>query len=157
MKSAILAFFRALHGRLQGASEKQQGEPPLPIWVVAANIVYEREFGEERERRPGTKHFAGGSKVYVVETGWPDRVQVVGMARASHHWIRVWTRRSYLANARVKMVYSPQIAAHINRNTRNIWDGSEKSREKAELLAVYIQRRGAGRQHFRHQSRPQSP
>ena len=128
----------------------------LPIWAVVANVVYQREVGEEHERRPGTRHFASGTKVYVVHTRSPEEVEVVGMARTSHRWISIWTRPLYLANVRVEMVYSPKTATLLNRKARRIWDGSEESKREAERIALAMQNRSAGTQEFRHEARSEN-
>ncbi|MEE1772850.1 hypothetical protein PUR34_33000 [Streptomyces sp. JV185] len=43
--------------------------PPEPVWLVAANVVLWRRYGEPgQELRTGTKAYRSGAKVYVVDT-----------------------------------------------------------------------------------------
>lgn len=45
----------------------ESGEVREPLWLIAANVVRFRRYGEGgQELRPGTKSFRGGSKVYVI-------------------------------------------------------------------------------------------
>lgn len=41
-------------------------------WCLAGNIVQEHEFGEEHEKRLGTKQFARGTKVFCAPSAWGD-------------------------------------------------------------------------------------
>lgn len=135
-----------------------------PIWAVVANVVFEREFGEEHEPRSGTKHLRPGAKVHIVRVrAWENRAEVVGRQRKSGRIITIWTRLSFLANPRVELVYHPILKDRLAIDRWNYkvdsnghiwgkqppfrvvrveqptgWDGSDEARAKAEALLATI-------------------
>lgn len=100
-------------------------EPDLPacVWGVVANV---REFplGTTPEqcagRRKGTKHFAPGARVWVMDQdwSWDERVTVVGKEKGTHRYIRRVMDARQLENFRAKRVYSPTIISWM-RGARN--------------------------------------
>ena len=87
-----------------------------PVWCIAANVIYERRFGPGgAEIRKGTKHFAPGAKVHIVNfrgTG-SEKVTVVGRHRKSHRYITLVTPLKWLVNWRVELVYSPHVIQEV--------------------------------------------
>lgn len=80
-----------------------------PIRAVVANVRKLRPTGPGGAvLRSGTKHFSGGTKVYVVYCygGRCERITVVGKSR-SGRYIRVDLDVNAVENFRVKMVYKP--------------------------------------------------
>ncbi len=121
----------------------------LPIWAVAANIIFEHEM-KELGLLSGTKQFSGGTKVYVVlHKG--DSVEVVGLARQPRRWIRVWTQCAFLANVRVEMIYSPKVASLLNRELGLVWNGSPDCELQAQRLCGRLQTARTAVQPFCHE------
>jgi len=62
-------------------------EGPESQWCLVGNIVAERPYGEGGdEKRPGTIHFSGGTKVYCLPAQWGDgydQIIVIGRHRGS--------------------------------------------------------------------------
>lgn len=87
-----------------------------PVWCIAANVIYERRFGPGgAETRKGTKHFAPGAKVHIVNfhgTG-RENVTVVGRHRKSHRYITLVTPLKWLVNWRVELIYSPYVIRKV--------------------------------------------
>jgi len=88
-----------------------------PVWCIAANVVYERPYGPDgSETRRGTKHFAPGARVYIVDFFWGtggEDVTVVGHHRKSHRYITIVIRSKWLVNWRAEMVYSPHVIREV--------------------------------------------
>jgi hypothetical protein len=89
-----------------------------PFWCAAANVKKENSFGAERVERPGTKHFRGGAKVYIADVYWGmcDSVTVIGHHRNSGRYIKIDIHVKRLENFRLELVYSPKVAALIDRD-----------------------------------------
>lgn len=111
-----------------------------PIWAPVANIVEERPYGPGgAEARRGTKHFRPGAKVYVdtlVGLFPHTSFQVIGRHRATHRYVTMVIRGSWLTHWRVELVYSPHVIEQI-------WSG----RDGTEVSRVYYEdwiRRFAG-------------
>ena len=126
------------------SQEEAKHQPEPPFWAVATNIVQEHEFGENHEIRSGTKHFRPGAKVYVVLRNARGRVEVVGHSRGSRI-IKIWTRREYLKNLSVELVYSATFVRHLTNYSWSwssatgyefySWKGDKESRLLAEGIA----------------------
>lgn len=125
-----------------GKQDQKQAEP---AWCVAANVVHQDPLEKQHK---GTKYFAPGAKIYCVSlhlNGDRTRVQVVGRHRKSKRHIEVWMKPSHLANWRVELVYSPAVVSRLNG-----WDGSTKSKKRAEeIVKGWLPRElGVGTQPF---------
>ncbi|WP_406091456.1 hypothetical protein [Streptomyces sp. NBC_01013] len=111
-------------------------EAPEPLWLVAANVVRWRRYGDlGQEFRPGTKAFRGGAKVYVLDT-YPgtgnEQLTAVGHARHTGRWITIDTGTRHLHTFRPQLVYTPAVlerCATMPARTR------EEAAELAERLA----------------------
>lgn len=92
-----------------------------PIWLIAANVVAFRPWGPDgREMRPGTKSFAGGSKVYVVRVYWGpggERLEVIGRARHRSRWIIINTATRHLYDFRPKLVHTPRVLERLSETS----------------------------------------
>ncbi|MFJ7196392.1 MULTISPECIES: hypothetical protein [unclassified Streptomyces] len=109
--------------------------PPEPVWLVAANVVLWRRYGElGRELRPGTKAYRGGAKVYVVDT-YPgtghQQLTTVGHGRHSGRWITVDTGTRHLHTFRARLVYAPAV---LKRCAGRGFGTREEAGELAALL-----------------------
>lgn len=87
--------------------------PPAPVWLVAANVVLWRRYGDlGQELRPGTKAYRGGARVYVVDT-YPgmghQQLTTVGHGRHNGHWITIDTGTRHLHTFRPQLVYAPAV------------------------------------------------
>jgi hypothetical protein len=80
---------------------------PYTCWV--ANVVKERTYGHERELRNGTKHFSGGTKVYLLFLYSDGAVDVIGPHRRSHRLIQITMRMEHLTDFRLKTVYNQHV------------------------------------------------
>jgi hypothetical protein len=87
-----------------------------PGWTVLANVVRERRFGPlGLERRHGSKHFAGGAKVYVIDEfgGMCQNVVVVGRHRGSNRYVKMVLPVAYLERFRPRVLYSPTVTKMV--------------------------------------------
>ena len=88
-------------------------EPEIPVWCVVANVIQDRPSGPGGVViHRGTKHFAPGAKVHVVDFYWGtagERVTVVGRHRKSRRYITLTMQSSHLANWRAELTYSPHV------------------------------------------------
>ena len=94
--------------------EKENGFPDEPwIWGVAANVVDENLFGEDRHLRHGTKYFRPNQRVWCFpafwDRGWFHRFYVIGRRRGRHGLICVAMPAEQLRNPRVKRIYSQAV------------------------------------------------
>ncbi|MEV0411855.1 hypothetical protein AB0I68_13905 [Streptomyces sp. NPDC050448] len=86
-------------------------EPDEPLWMLAANVVQWRRWGEGGQGlRPGTKTFKGGTKVYVFDTldGW-EYCMVVGRPRHTRRYVQEYVHTRHLHTFRPKLVRSPAV------------------------------------------------
>ena len=88
-------------------------EQPPSAWCIVANVIRERHYGPGgQETRRGTKRFAPGAKVYIVDFFWGmggDNLTVVGRHRRSQRYITLSMQSNHLLNWRVELVYSPHV------------------------------------------------
>ncbi|MGA6169226.1 hypothetical protein ACPEIF_03060 [Streptomyces sp. NPDC012600] len=115
--------------------------PPEPLWLIAANVVRWRRYGDGgQELRPGTKAYRGGAKVYVLGT-YPgmghEQVTTIGRGRASGRWITIDTGSRHLHTFRPKLVHTPAVLRHAALAAR------PHTREEAEELAGLLERLAA--------------
>lgn len=95
------------------------GEPLT--WGVVANVsrdVFTRQRTDAK--RPGTRHFVPGAKVWVLPVYWGDGGQhryVIGVRRGSggRSLIRLVMNTDRLVNYRLKPVYSPAVYAAMGQ------------------------------------------
>lgn len=130
-------------------------EQITPVWCIAANMVYERDYGPGgQEKRSGTRHFAPGAKLYIVDFFWGmagENCTVVGHHRKSRRYITIVTQSKWLANWRVELVYSPYVIKEVVKHTTykppNVtifglwtlpedpdWASSKAAKERAEEI-----------------------
>ncbi|MER5867517.1 hypothetical protein [Kitasatospora sp. NPDC002040] len=116
-------------------TEEQEQEPdPAPLGIgIAANIVQHTTQGHGgSEVRRGTKHFAPGTKVWVLPQrwDWSDRLYVVGRHRGRfNRYIAIVMRTDRLENLRVRGVYSPALhRALADATDRPFWDTVDDAR-----------------------------
>lgn len=131
-------------------------EPHLPAWCLAANIIAERPYGPGgRETRAGTKHFAPGAKVYVLDFFWGmggEDVTVIGHHRRSHQLVTMTIRSRWLVNWRVELVYRPAVIRALAEHPYTywpegqtyrpegiIWMGSDAAKAQAEHILAQLQ------------------
>ena len=125
-----------------------------PVWCVVANVVIERPYGPGgAEVRDGTKHFAPGAKVHVVNFFWGmggEAVTVVGRHRKSKRYITLVMQADHLANWRAELVYSPHVIGQVLAHAANegLPQGEPESRARAEAIAAGYNSRGAVKQSF---------
>jgi hypothetical protein len=92
---------------------------PESYWTAVANIVRERPFGPGgTETRRGTKHFAPGAKVYIIDwyAGTCERIIVVGQHRSSKRLITLVIDVKLVENLRTKVCYQPAVIAKIKEH-----------------------------------------
>jgi hypothetical protein len=117
--------------------------PAAPIesyWTAVGNIIRERPYGPGgAEIRLGTKHFAPGAKVYVIDwfAGTCARVTVIGLHRKSKKYIRLVIDVKLVETLRPKLCYTPAVIKKIHEHyspTRIKW----LTKEFAETLCKTI-------------------
>jgi hypothetical protein len=93
--------------------------PQESYWTAVGNIVRERPYGPGgAETRFGTKHFAPGAKVYIIDwyAGMCRRIIVVGMHRKSKRWITLAIDVRLVENLRPKVCYDPTVIAKFKEH-----------------------------------------
>lgn len=110
-----------------------------PVWCPRATV--KAESASDLLIR-GHKHFASGARLYMRrimgyrrEDAPPD-IEVVGRHRASHRYVRMIIRGSWVENWRADLVYSPKVAQLLWPK----WDGTAASKEQAEWYAAFLNR-----------------
>jgi hypothetical protein len=132
-----------IHGERQAVDFKQLREIDTatmvgPVWCPVANMVRERPYGPGgREIRRGSKHFAPGAKLYCYPALWGDgyeQIQVIGRHRGTHRYVKMIVNEKWLTNWRVQLAYSP----HVIRELWPAWDGTKRSRERAQEIVDFM-------------------
>ncbi|MFF0289393.1 hypothetical protein [Streptomyces sp. NPDC005262] len=119
--------------------------PPEPGWLIAANVVRWRRYGEGgQELRPGTKSYRGGSKVYVIDTyagTGHETLTTIGRGRHTGGYITIDMATRNLHTFRAAPVHSPTVLRLCaEADVAGCWD----AREHAEELAARLDRLAAG-------------
>ncbi|MFD9499363.1 hypothetical protein [Streptomyces sp. NPDC060035] len=123
------------------------GDPPAPpeqAWLVAANVVRWRRYGDGgQELRPGTKSYRGGSKVHVIAT-YPgmghEQLTTIGRGRHTGTYITIDMATRNLHTFRAVPVHSPTVLRLCDEAGAG---GCWKSREDAAELAALLERLAA--------------
>jgi hypothetical protein len=127
-------------------------EAPECYWTAVGNIIQERPYGPGgAEIRLGTKHFAPGAKVYIIDwfAGTCARIVVIGLHRKSKKLIRLVIDVKLVENLRPKLCYNPTVIKKIHEHyspTRIKW----LTKEFAETICKTVPywqaelRKGAG-------------
>ena len=105
------------------------------IWCLIGNAVEEREYGEQKELRSGTKHFRPGAKLYCFPPLWGDgyeQIKVIGLPRKSKKKITVIIKSDLITNWRKQEVYDQFIIDIMIENGG--WDHSAGSHERLDIL-----------------------
>jgi hypothetical protein len=119
---------------------------PKSYWTAVGNIVRERPYGPGgAEIRFGTKHFAPGAKVYIINwyAGMCRRIIVVGMHRKSKRLITLALDVWLVENLRPKVCYAPAVIAKLKEHfspTPHFYPGTIDSltQEFAERVCATI-------------------
>lgn len=93
--------------------------PAEAYWTAIGNVVQERPYGPGGvETRLGTKHFAPGAKVYIIDwyAGGCARIIVVGLHRKSKKFIRLVIDARVVENLRPKVCYTPAVIKKIKEH-----------------------------------------
>jgi hypothetical protein len=125
---------------------------PEAYWTAVANIVRERPFGPGgAEIRIGTKHFAPGAKVYIIDwyAGMCERIIVVGLHRKSKKFIRLVIDVKVVENLRPKLCYNPAAIRKIKDHyspSRIPWLTEEFVKRMCEVIPYWQEelKKGAG-------------
>lgn len=105
------------------------------IWCLVGNAVEEREYGEEKEIKSGTKHFRPGAKLYCFPPLWGDgyeKIKVIGLPRKSKRRITVVMKSDLINNWRKQKVYDQFIIDTMIENRG--WDYSADSHKRLDEL-----------------------
>ncbi|WBO86187.1 hypothetical protein [Hymenobacter yonginensis] len=114
---------------------------PESYWTAVGNIIRERPYGPGGvEIRYGTKHFAPGAKVYIIDwyPGTCDAVTVVGHHRKSHQLMKLVVRVEHLENLRAKVCYSPAVSSIMKEHFEAGDAPYRLTREFAEQLCAVL-------------------
>lgn len=110
-------------------------------WCLVGNIVEKHTYGEEHEIRYGSKHFSGGTKVYIAPAQWGDgmeNVVVIGLSRYSRQFIEVVIPSKLIENVRLGKVYKPVLLKRMYESSYRWWDNSDNDRDS---IITYIESR----------------
>ncbi len=110
-------------------------------WCLVGNIKETHEYGEQHEIKYGTKHFSGGTKVYIAPAQWGDgfeKVVVIGKPRHGSKLIEIVMPSERIENFRLKKVYKPEVLDQMEASDHHWWDDSDKDREEIASLAESI-------------------
>ena len=116
-------------------------QEPESYWTAVANIVRERPYGPGgAETRRGTKHFASGAKVYIIDwfSGMCERIAVVGLQRGSKRLIALVIDVKLIKNLRVKVCYAPAVIAKIKEYQARQYHSTALTQEFAESLCQVL-------------------
>ncbi|MFJ8862461.1 hypothetical protein ACIRD8_29040 [Streptomyces sp. NPDC102451] len=117
------------------------GTPDGQVWLIAANVVRWRRYGEGgQELRPGTKSYRGGSKVYVVETyagTGHEQLTTIGRGRHTGTYITIDIPTRNLHTFRAVPVHSPTVLRLCEEAGTG---GRRPGRQDAEELAALLGR-----------------
>jgi hypothetical protein len=124
-------------------TETPNADAPL-TWAVVANVSRDLFVRQRTDtKRPGTRHFVPGAKVWVLPVLWGDggeKRYVVGTHRdtGGRGLIRLVMNTDYLVNYRVKPVYSPALYAAMGQP----WDVDPR-RHEVDAPKLYESREAA--------------
>ena len=110
-------------------------------WRLVGNIIEKHPYGEEHEIRYGSKHFSGGTKVYIAPAQWGDgmeKIVVLGLSRYSRNFVEVVISNKLVENFRLGKVYQPALLRRMLESSYIWWDDSEKDKES---IITYIESR----------------
>ncbi len=105
-------------------------------WALVGNIVKEHSFGEQKEVRYGTKHFAPGTKVCCSKALWGDgyqRLAAIGAPRHGRKFIEIIIERKMVQNFRLKKIFNPSILQKMDIAHYSWWGNSDD--DKMEILS----------------------
>lgn len=120
--------------------------PPSPeLWAAVGNIkrICWKGTGLS-EAHPGTKHFRGGAKVFVVSAFWgvTGIVTVIGQHRKSRRWLCIHMRSIHLEQLRPKVVYHPVVRRLMLEQAYALWTalpGQEYVEQLCAAISVWNQ------------------
>jgi hypothetical protein len=124
--------------------------PPESYWTAVGNIIRERPYGPGgAETRSGTKHFAPGAKVYIIDwyPGTCDAVTVIGHHRKSHQLMKLVARVDTLEQFRSKICYSPGVNRIIAEHFAAEGGPHRLTKEFAEQLCEVLPKWQKPQQH----------
>lgn len=116
---------------------------PEAYWTAVGNIIRERPYGPGgAEIRIGTKHFAPGAKVYIIDwyAGMCERIVVVGLHRKSKKFIRLALDVKVVENLRPKLCYTPAAIRKIKDHYspgRIPWLTEEFAKRMCEVIPYW--------------------
>jgi hypothetical protein len=115
--------------------------PPRELWAAVANVkkvCYQGPSGAEEYN--GTKHFRGGTRVYVIDAFWGmcEAVTVIGQHRKSRQWMCLHMPARHLENLRLKLVYSPVVLALMREHFSAQGRCAPPGREHAEQICAIV-------------------
>jgi hypothetical protein len=125
-------------------------DEPLLAWCVVANVgsAVVEETSDSTAPGPGggTKHFSGGTKVWLLPPQWGDGgedVFVLGRHRGEPGGLlRMVIPRRQLTDFRTKPVYIPTLMAQLERPWRDgqvrahVWSSKEEADRVAQLWSA---------------------
>lgn len=93
----------------------------VAVRLPKASVIQERLYGEQHEKKDGTKSFRAGAKVYVIDAYWGmcNTVTVIGHHRASGRYAKLDMPVRYLENFSSEVVYSPKVLELLEEHFRS--------------------------------------
>jgi hypothetical protein len=109
-------------------------------WTAVANVMPDRPYGPGGiERRPASKHFAPGAKVYIIDyfPGTCNRVMVVGLHCKTKRMIKLVFAVDFLENFKPKVCYTPAVISLIQEHFASD-DITRLTKEFADFLCATL-------------------
>ena len=133
-----MTWFKNIFKKMTSSSYEETSDF---IWCLIGNAVEEREYGEEKELKSGTKHFRPGAKLYCFPPLWGDgyeKIKVIGLPRKSKKKITVVIKSDLVTNWRKQKVYDQYIIDAMIENGG--WDFSAGSHKRLDILLHSIKK-----------------
>jgi len=106
-------------------------------YCLVGNIVEKHYFGQDKEIKYGSKHFSGGTKVYIFPMfggGGHEQIRVIGIPRKRYKMLDVIIPSKHLTNVRVKKIYKLDLKEKIAENFYYSRRKEEGERELTSLM-----------------------
>lgn len=146
-QESIKEFYSAFAKEL-----KLSPHTPEWIWILTARVKHQNYSKKSKRFLEGTRHFKGGTKVYMAISNWDERVFVIGIPRYSESYTSIVMDLNKLEDFRLEKLYKQEIIKgflfswpHHNYKAlligRGSYGNSDESREELEQELIWLNSR----------------